>query len=501
MKTWGGRFREPPDPLAADFSRSIEVDAELALVDLRGSVAHVHGLERAGLLTAHEAVELVAGLAGLETEARTGTLAWDPALEDVHMNLEVALAARIGPVAGKLHTGRSRNDQVATDLRLWLRDAIDGLDGGVLALEDALVALAERHVTAVMPGHTHVQPAQPVLFAHHLLAHVEMLERDRGRLADCRKRANVSPLGSGAIAGAGFPLDREAVALELGFDGVTTNSIDATGDRDFIVEFVAAVALAMVHLSRFAEELVWWSNQRFGFIRLSDGFTTGSSMLPNKRNPDPAELIRGRAARAVGHLTAMLTLLKGLPLGYQRDLQEDKTPLFESAATLGAALGVLTGVLRGLEVDEARMAEAAGEGFVTATAVADALVDRGVPFRVAHHVVGALVAAAEAADVALDALPDPVIRETLSGADDAVAGSLAADPGIGEELRTAASIQGALARPDVIGGTAPHRVAEALAAARERIFHDRTPRSPATSMVAGDGLARPRAGTSPTGSG
>jgi len=356
MKAWGGRFREPPDPLAADFSRSIEIDGALALVDLRGSVAHVHGLERAGLLTAAEATELVAGLDALADEVRAGTLAWDPALEDVHLNLEMALAARIGPVAGKLHTGRSRNDQVATDLRLWLRDAIDGVDAELLALEDALAGLAERHAGAVMPGHTHVQPAQPVLFAHHLLALVEMLERDRDRFRDCRRRADESPLGSGALAGAGFPLDREAVARELGFERVTANSIDATGDRDFVVEALAAAALAMVHLSRFAEELVWWSHPRFAWVRLSEPFSTGSSMLPNKRNPDPAELVRGRAGRAIGELTGMLALLKGLPLGYQRDLQEDKAPLFETIGALRASLGVLRGVVRGLEVDQERMA-------------------------------------------------------------------------------------------------------------------------------------------------
>jgi argininosuccinate lyase len=355
MKLWGGRFSASNDARAADFTRSIEIDSVLALDDLAGSIAHVHGLGRAGLLTGDEVAALVAGLEAVEAEVEAGTLGWDPTLEDVHMNLEAALATRIGPLAGKLHTGRSRNDQVATDLRLWLRRTIDGLDAEMVGLERALVALAERDGDAVLPGTTHIQPAQPVLFAHHLLAYVEMVERDRGRLADCRRRANVSPLGAGALAGAGYPLDREATARELGFDGVSANSLDAVSDRDFAVEFVAAAALAMVHLSRFAEELTWWSNPRFGFVRLSDAFSTGSSMMPNKKNPDPAELVRGRTARVIGSLAGLLALLKGLPLAYQRDLQEDKLPLFESAATLEASLGIMAGIVDTLAVDLGRM--------------------------------------------------------------------------------------------------------------------------------------------------
>src|SRR5450756_379182 len=395
MRLWGGRFTGETDTRAADFTRSIDVDRALALDDLAGSVAHVRGLGRAGLLDEAEAAALITGLGALQAEVEAGTLAWDPGLEDVHMNLEAALVARIGPLAGKLHTGRSRNDQVATDLRLWARRTIDGLDAAVLGMERALVGLGEREGDAILPGMTHIQPAQPVLFAHHLLAYVEMLERDRGRLADCRRRANVSPLGSGALAGAGYPLDREATAHELGFDAVTANSLDAVSDRDFAVEFLAAAALAMVHLSRFAEELTWWSNPGFGFVRLADAFSTGSSMMPNKKNPDPAELVRGRSARVIGSLAGLLALLKGLPLAYQRDLQEDKLPLFESAATLDASLGVMAGIVDTLYVDRDRMRAAASEGFTTATAVADALVRRGVPFRIAHHVVGALVASAE----------------------------------------------------------------------------------------------------------
>ncbi|MFN8519519.1 MAG: argininosuccinate lyase [Chloroflexota bacterium] len=468
MKAWGGRFGEAPDALAAEFGRSIEVDAVMALDDIAGSVAHVHGLERAGLLTDEEARSLVDGLRGLEAEVRAGTMRWDPELEDVHMNLEMALLARIGPVAGKLHTARSRNDQVATDLRLWLRRRVAELDGQLLDFERALVRLARTHDAAVMPGHTHVQPAQPVLFAHHLLAYVEMAERDRGRFADALRRASLSPLGSGAFAGAGFPLDREAVARELGFEGVTRNSIDAVGDRDLVVETLAAAALAMVHLSRLAEEVVWWTNPRFGYLRPSDAYSTGSSMMPNKRNPDPAELVRGRSAGVIAALTGSLVLLKGLPASYQRDLQEDKPTLFGALGTLEASLRVMSGLVAGLRVDEARMAAAAGEGHTTATAVADALVERGVPFRVAHGVAGRLVAAAEASGAGLAEVSDTAIAAALAAAEGPEARSLATDGAIADELRAAASVEGALARFDVIRGTAPARRRRA-AAAEERL--------------------------------
>lgn len=469
MRLWGGRFAEDNDPRVAAFTRSVELDRELAADDIAGSIAHVRGLGRAGLLTGEEVEALVAGLEGLGADVAAGAIAWDPALEDVHMNLESALADRIGPLAGKLHTGRSRNDQVATDLRLWLRRAIDRLDGALTDFERALVELAERDGTAVLPGTTHIQPAQPVLFAHHLLAYVEMAERDRARLADVRRRTNVSPLGAGALAGAGYPLDREAVAAELGFDGVTANSLDAVSDRDFVAEALAAIALGMVHLSRLAEEITWWSNPRFGFVQASDAFSTGSSIMPNKKNPDPAELVRGRAARVIGELTGTLTLLKGLPLAYQRDLQEDKAPLFDAVAVYEASLGVLAGMLATMRVDHDRMRAAADEGYITATAVADALVRRGVPFRVAHHVVGSLVAGAEEAGLGLDAVPDTMIVRALEASDDGHAAQLAASPGIGDALRGAASVDGALATCDVVGGTAPTRVAAALRAARTRL--------------------------------
>jgi len=469
MRLWGGRFSDENDARVAEFTRSIEIDRELAADDLAGSIAHVRGLGRAGLLTADEVDALVEGLEGLGRELEAGTIAWDPALEDVHLNLEAALDDRIGSVAGKLHTGRSRNDQVATDLRLWLRRAIDRLDDGLLDFEGSLVTLAEREGTAVLPGTTHIQPAQPVLFAHHLLAYVEMTERDRGRLADARRRVNVSPLGSGALAGAGYPLDRASTAADLGFDGVTANSLDAVSDRDFVVEVLAAAALGMVHLSRLAEEVTWWSNPRFGFVRVADAFSTGSSMMPNKRNPDPAELVRGRASRVAGALTGVLGLLKGLPLAYQRDLQDDKPPLFEAVATWEASLAIMSGLLDTIAVDRDRMRAAADEGYTTATAVADALVRRGIPFRVAHHVVGALVAQAEEAGVGLEAVPDAMIGLALGAAADPATAALAEDPTIGDALRGAASVDGALATCDVIGGTAPVRVAAALRSARARL--------------------------------
>jgi argininosuccinate lyase len=471
MRLWGGRFGEDgPDPRMADFTRSIEIDAELALDDIAGSIAHVRGLARAGLVSEEEARTLERGLASLRDDVEAGRVAWDPALEDVHLNLETMLTERVGTVGGKLHTGRSRNDQVATDLRLWTRRAIARLQASMLDLERALVGLADRDGDAVLPGATHIQPAQPVLFAHHLLAYVEMLERDHGRLADAVARLNVSPLGAGALAGAGYPLDREATAKELGFDSVTANSLDAVADRDFVVEVQAAAALAMVHLSRLAEEITWWSNPRFGWVRVADAFSTGSSMMPNKKNPDPAELVRGRAAGVIGGLTASLTLLKGLPLAYQRDLQEDKPALFAAVATLDASLGVMAGLVETLVVDRGRMRKAAEEGYTTATALADALVRRGVPFLAAHHIVGGLVGGAEAEGIAtLAGLPDEAYRAALDGSDDPVARSLAGEQGIVAALREAATVEGSLAAADVTGGTAPARVAAALAAAKRRL--------------------------------
>ena len=471
MRLWGGRFEGETDGRVADFTRSIEVDAELALDDLDGSIAHVHGLERARILTPDEATVLVDGLRALRADVEAGRLAWDPTLEDVHLNLESALTERVGPVAGKLHTGRSRNDQVATDLRLWTRRACDRIDAALVDFERALVDLADREGEAILPGTTHIQPAQPVLFAHHLLAYVEMAERDRARFRDARARLDVSPLGAGALAGAGYPLDREATAAELGFSGgVTRNSLDAVADRDFVVEVLAAASLAMVHLSRLAEEITWWSNPRFGFVRVADAFSTGSSIMPNKKNPDPAELTRGRTALVIGALDAVLILLKGLPLAYQRDLQDDKPPLFGAIRTLEGSLGVMSGLVATLSIDRERMRAAADEGYTTATAVADALVGQGVPFRSAHHIVGSLVGEAERGGIGrLEDLPDEAFERALAASDDPRARELSGDPGVAAALREAASVEGALQGADVIGGTNPKRVQAALEEAKRRL--------------------------------
>jgi argininosuccinate lyase len=470
VRLWGGRFAGESDPRAAEIGRSVDVDRELALDDLAGSEAHVRGLFGAGILTADERDRLLAGLATLRDEVATGRFDWKSELEDVHLNLEAALAERAGPIGAKLHTGRSRNDQVATDLRLFARRSAVDVDARIVGLERALVGLATRHESAVLPGTTHLQPAQPVLLAHHLLAYVEMLERDRGRVRDAVGRGNRSPLGSGAVAGSGFAIDREAVAHDLGFDGVAANSIDATSDRDFVVELLAAAALCAAHLSRLAEELTWWSNPAFGFVRLAEAFTTGSSMMPNKRNPDPAELVRGKAARLAGDLATVLAVLKGLPLAYQRDLQETVEPLIDGVRTLVLSLDAMTGIAEGLEVDEQRMRAAAGSGFSTATAVSDLLVERGVAFREAHRIVGSVVRALEdrGASTLADA-DDAEWTAALAGSSDPAARGLGEDRAIAGVLRAGSTVEAALARADVIGGTAPGRVAAALAEARRRL--------------------------------
>jgi len=473
VRLWGGRFEGEVDPRAADIGRSIDVDRALALDDLAGSEAHVRGLFGAGVITAEERDALLAGLAALGTEVTEGRVAWDPELEDVHLNLEVALGRQVGALAGKLHTGRSRNDQVATDLRLFSRRSADELDARIEALERALVGLAERHADAVLPGTTHLQPAQPVLLAHHLLAYVEMLERDRARLSDAARRANRSPLGSGAVAGAGFRIDRDAVARDLGFDAPTANSIDATSDRDFVVELLAAIALCGAHLSRLGEELTWWSNPAFAFVRLPEPFTTGSSMMPNKRNPDPAELVRATAARLSGELVTVLGLIKGLPLAYQRDLQGSVEPLLDAVGALWLALDAMTGIVAGLEVDAGRMRAAAEAGFSTATAVSDLLVERGVAFREAHAIVGRVVRGLEVRGAgSLVEATDDEWSVALAGSSDPVARSLGDEAGIADALRAGATVEASLARADVVGGTAPARVAAALAAARDRLGPD-----------------------------
>jgi argininosuccinate lyase len=404
QQTWGGRFAAAPTEDVQRFSESVSYDWRLYRHDIAGSIAHAKGLAKIGVLTKTEAAKIARGLKAIQNEIETGKFQWNPTLEDVHMNIESALTQKIGSAGKKLHTGRSRNDQVATDSRLWLQAEIRSTKSEIRNLQKSLVALAEKNAGVVVPGYTHTQRAQPVLLAHHLLAYVEMLARDAARLDDCARRANVCPLGSGAIAGSTLRLAREFVAKELGFAGVTQNSMDAVSDRDFAVEFLAAAALCGAHLSRLAEDLVLWSSVEFGFVRIGDAYTTGSSLMPQKKNPDVAELIRGKTGRLNGNLVAVLTVLKGLPLTYNRDMQEDKEPLFDSADTLGASLALMAAMLRNTKVNKARCEAAASDPLLLATDLADFLVKRGMPFRQAHHVVGALVAESEKTGITLPKL-------------------------------------------------------------------------------------------------
>ena len=391
-RMWGGRFAESTDALVEQFNASINFDKRLALQDIRGSVAHATMLGETGILSADEAAQLVQGLEGLRKEVEAGTFEWRTELEDVHMNLEAALTQRVGPVGGKLHTARSRNDQVATDFRLWLRDETHALIELLHDLRAAFVEAADKHLGVIMPGYTHLQVAQPVLLSHHLLAYFEMFSRDAERLQDSLKRLNVSPLGAGALAGTGFPIDRKRTAELLGFDRPARNSLDAVSDRDFVVEFLGAASLVMMHLSRLSEELILWSSQEFGFVTLPDSHTTGSSIMPQKKNPDVSELTRGKTGRVYGHLLGLLTTLKGLPLAYNKDTQEDKEGAFDTADTLRLCLRLTADLLPKLKVNEVRLYHAAGRAYSNATDLADYLARKGLPFRAAHEVVGKLVA-------------------------------------------------------------------------------------------------------------
>jgi len=452
-KAWAGRFDAPTARIVEDFTTSLSVDRVLYPHDIAGSRAHVRALVRAKLLSAAEGRRLDAGLRRVLAELDGGRFRFRPVDEDIHMAVERRLTELVGPLGGKLHTGRSRNDQVALDLRLWLRAECDAIDRELARLQAALVAVARRHVTAVLPGYTHLQRAQPILLAHHFLAYHEMFGRDRARFRDCRTRADELPLGAGALAGAGFPLDRAYVARLLRFPRVARNSIDAVGDRDAAAEFLAGAAIAAVHLSRLAEELVLWASEEFGFLHLPDAFATGSSMMPQKKNPDVAELVRGRTGRVLGALVALLTTLKGLPLAYNRDLQEDKALVFDAASTVRASLSVLGAMLPALEFDTARMA-AAADGLLLATDVADLLVEHGVPFRRAHEMVGSLVRHCLATGTALRDLDDATLRRHAPRLDPALVRGLT--PGR------------SVARRRVVGGTAPVEVRRQLArAARE----------------------------------
>jgi argininosuccinate lyase len=405
-RMWGGRFAAGPDAILEEINASIDFDRHLYRQDIQGSKAHVAMLKKQGIIVAQDAEKIARGLDTILSEIERGEFKFKRALEDIHTHVEARLKELIGAAAGRLHTARSRNDQVATDLRLYVREAIDGLDQALATLMRALAEKADAHAATVMPGFTHLQPAQPVTFGHHLLAYVEMLGRDRGRLADARKRLNESPLGAGALAGTPFPIDREMTAKALGFDRPAANSLDAVSDRDFVLETISAAAIVAMHLSRFAEEIVIWSSPAFGLVELSDRFTTGSSIMPQKRNPDAAELVRAKAGRVIGALVQLLVVMKGLPLAYAKDMQEDKEGTFDALSTLALAIAATTGMLRELVADEKRMKAAAAEGYSTATDLADWLVQNlKLPFREAHEITGKIVVRAVALDVPLTRLP------------------------------------------------------------------------------------------------
>ena len=457
---WTGRFTEATDRFVEAFTASEHFDRRLYRQDLRGSRAHARMLSAAGVLSEAELAAILDGLDAIEAEIDAGSFPWTPSLEDVHMNIEKRLTDRIGEAGKKLHTGRSRNDQVATDVRLWLREAIDEATAQLRRFQAGLVALTEREADTIMPGFTHLQVAQPVTFGHHMLAWYEMLVRDEERLADCRRRTNVMPLGAAALAGTTFPLDRGLTCAELGFDRPAANSLDAVSDRDFAIEFTGAAALAMTHLSRMAEELVLWTSPAFGFVDLPDRFCTGSSIMPQKKNPDVAELVRGRAARVQGRHLTLLTLMKGQPLAYNRDNQEDKEPLFDAADTLIGCLRAFADMVPALAVNRERTREAARQGFATATDLADYLVRRGVAFRDAHEIVGRAVRhgveqGRDLAQMSLDEL------QGFSGA-------------IGEDVFEVLTLEGSVAARDHLGGTAPAQVRARVAEARERLEGART---------------------------
>ena len=451
---WGGRFAEGPSAVMREINASIPFDKRMWRQDLRGSQAHVAMLGKQGIVAAADAETIARGLEQVAADFEADGVPEDLELEDIHMLAEARLAEKIGPVAGRLHTARSRNDQVATDFRLWVRDAIDQTLAGLAALRDALLARAEEHADSVMPGFTHLQVAQPVTLGHHLMAYHEMVGRDLSRFADARARMNRCPLGSAALAGTGFPIDREATAAALGFDGPTRNSLDSVSDRDFALDYLSAAAQCSLHLSRLAEEFVIWASQPFGFVALSDQWSTGSSIMPQKRNPDAAELVRGHSGRIVGCLTALMITMKGLPLAYSKDMQDDKPPVFEAHDLLGLSIAAMTGMVESATFRTARMREAAQAGFSTATDLADWLVrEAGVPFREAHHITGRAVAKAEAEGVRLDELPLDALQ--------------AIDARIDKRVYDVLSVEASVASRTSFGGTAPARVRAAIAAARE----------------------------------
>ncbi len=453
--TWSGRFDEPVAELVKRYTASVSFDKRLAEFDIQGSLAHARMLRAVGVLSSSDLAEIERGMGTISDEIQSGKFIWSIDLEDVHLNIERRLTDLVGDAGKRLHTGRSRNDQVATDIRLFLRAAIDDTLSLIAAFQGRLLDLAEQHLHTLMPGFTHLQVAQPVSFAHHLMAYCEMMGRDASRFADCRKRLNVLPLGAGALAGTTFPIDRERVAKELGFDGVCENSIDAVSDRDFAIEYCAAAALLMTHLSRLSEELILWMNPRFGFIRLADRFCTGSSMMPQKKNPDVPELVRGKTGRVNGHLMGLLTLMKGQPLAYNKDNQEDKEPLFDTADTVNATLRIYADMIGGISVDAQAMRRAASEGYATATDLADYLVKKGMPFRQAHEVVARAVRSAAGRGLDLAQLDISELKQFSSLIDADVLDQL--------------SLEGSLAARDHVGGTAPNQVRAAIARVRSRL--------------------------------
>jgi argininosuccinate lyase len=445
-KMWGGRFSAQPDAVMAEINASIDVDRKLFRQDIAASKAHAEMLAKQGIISAQDAKKIVHGLDTILSEIAAGKFKFKRALEDIHMNVEARLGELIGPAAGRLHTARSRNDQVATDFKLWVRDEIDALDRQLADYQRALAEKALAHAATVMPGFTHLQTAQPVTFGHHLLAYVEMAARDRGRFADARKRLNESPLGAAALAGTSFRLDRAMTAKRLGFDRPAANSLDAVSDRDFALETLSAAAITAVHLSRFAEEIVIWTSPLVGLLGLSDKFTTGSSIMPQKRNPDAAELVRAKAGKLIGALAALLVVMKGLPLAYQKDMQEDKAGVIDALGDLALCLAAMTGMVRDMVPDAARMKAAAGAGYATATDLADWLVRTlDMPFRDAHRVTGQIVAAAEQRGVALEQLPLAAMR--------------AIEPKITKDALKVLSVERSVASRVSFGGTAPRNVA------------------------------------------
>jgi len=454
-KLWGGRFESETDALVERLGESVSFDSRLAPWDIRGSIAHARMLGDCGIIAKADAKKMIAGLTAIGKDIEAGKFLWDLSLEDVHMNIESALTKRIGEAGKRLHTARSRNDQISTDVRLWARDQVDEVVGLLRALQLALIDFAEEHVDVVLPGLTHMQHAQPVLLAHHLHAYVEMFARDEQRFSELRKRVNVLPLGSAALAGTSYPIDRAQVAKELGFDRISENSMDAVSDRDYLIEFCANSALAMMHLSRLSEELVLWSTPEFGYIEIGDAFTTGSSIMPQKKNPDVAELVRGKTGRVYGDLTALLTLMKGLPMTYNRDMQEDKEPAFDAADTVQLCLGVTAKMIPSITVKRDAMLAATREGFLEATDLADYLTAKGMPFREAHEVVGKLVLLCTKTRRRLPELTHDELTKAsfLFGSDV----SALFDP-----MKLAA-------RRDVPGGTAPKQVKAALRRARKRL--------------------------------